>query len=118
MVVEDQERQSSMDDIVGAYVETKKQIKALEERLAALEVVLLNDEKFRNDERVKVSSGRKTIMITDECYDLLATVGEEVYVVEKRRKKLEEFDVDIQKVILNNPINYTEKVSKESVRIK
>ena len=107
-----------MDDIVGAYVETKKQIKALEERLAALEVVLLNDEQFRNDERIKVSSGRKTIVITDECYDLLAAVGEETYIVEKRRKKLEEFDVYIQKVILNNPINYTEKVSKESVRIK
>jgi len=30
---------------------------------------------------------------------------------------LEEFDVDIQKMILENPNNYTEKVSKESIRI-
>lgn len=105
-------------DIVGEYVETKKQIKTLEERLAALEVVLLNNEDFRKDERVKISSGRRTITITDECYDLLATVGEETYVVEKRRKKLEEFDVEIQRVILGNPKNYTEKLSKESIRIK
>jgi hypothetical protein len=105
-------------DIVGTYVETKKQIKALEERLAALEVVLLNDESFRNDERIKVSAGRKTITITDECYELLESVGEETYVIEKRRKKLEEFDVDVQKIITNNPLNFTEKLSKESVRIK
>jgi hypothetical protein len=106
------------EDIVGLYVETKKQIKLLEERLAALEVVLLNSEEFRQDERVKISSGRKTIVIEEECYDLLETLGEETYVVEKRRKKLEEFDVDTQKIIMHNPVNYTEKVSKESIRIK
>ena len=105
-------------DIVGVFIETKKAIKELEEKLAALEVVLFNNPELVEDPRIKISAPRKTILITDECYDLLSKVGEETFVVEQRRKKLEEFDIDTQKIILGNPKNYIEKLSKPSVRIK
>lgn len=104
------------DDIVATWVETKKQLKELEEKLKALELLILNE--HRDDERVKVVAGRKSYVIKPETYELLERVGVETYVVERRRKELNEFDVEVQKTILHNEKNYEVKTTKESLRIR
>jgi hypothetical protein len=103
-------------DIVAEYVDLKKKSKEIDERLSALETLIFAE--HRDDERIKIVSGRKTITLTDECYEALQVAGLEVEVVETRKKKLDEFDIAIQKSILENPKNFTEKVSKESIRVK
>jgi predicted CopG family antitoxin len=103
-------------DIVSLWIELKKQSKEVDEKLKALETLILAE--YRDDERIKVVAGRKTITITDEAYSRLSEMGIETEVTEVRKKKLEEFDIDIQKVLLNNPKNYAEKSTKESLRIK
>lgn len=105
-----------MQDVVQEFIELKEELKAKEERLSALEAVILSE--HREDERITIVAGRKTLTINADTYENLKSVGISTVVVEERNKKLEEFDVDIQKLILDNPDNYTEKTSKESIRIK
>jgi hypothetical protein len=103
-------------DVVAMWIELKKQSKDIEEKLKALETVILNE--YRDDERIKVVSGRKTTILSDEAYEKLSQLGITTEVTEVRKKKLEEFDIDVQNILLNNPKNYTEKITKESLRIK
>jgi len=105
-------------DLIEEFVKLKKASKEIEEKLSALELLIFSNPELRKDERIKIVSGRKTIAITEDCYERLEKVGVPTQVVETRKKKLEEFDVDVQNVILNNKENYVEKTSKESIRIK
>lgn len=103
-------------DFVELWIELKKQSKEVDEKLKALETLILTE--YRDDERIKVVSGRKSITINDEAYSKLSEMGIDVEVTEVRKKKLEEFDIEVQRILLNNPKNYTEKITKESLRIK
>jgi hypothetical protein len=105
-------------DLVEELVKLKKASKEIEEKLSALELIIFSNPELKQDERIKIVSGRKTITITEDCYERLEKVGVETSVVEKRKKKIDEFDVDVQNVILSNKENYVEKTSKESIRIK
>ena len=83
--------------------------------MSALDTLILAE--HRDDPRIKIVSGRKSLSINADTYDNLKAVGVVTTVTEVRNKNLEEFDVDIQEMILDNPSNYTEKVSKESIRV-
>ena len=102
-------------DTVEQFIELKSSIKADSEKLLALETVIFNE--HRDDPRIKIVTGRKTITINADTYDNLNSIGIATTITEKRNKKLKEFDVEVQESILSNPENYTEKVSKESIRI-
>ncbi len=103
------------EDIVGQYIELREQAKEIDEKVKALELVILDS--YRDDNRIKIFAGRKSYIIKPSTYETLSAVGIETEVVERRLKKLEEFDIDVQKSILNNKENYEEKITKESVRI-
>lgn len=103
-------------DIVQEYIDLKAEIKEKNEQMRALETLILED--HRDDDRITITKGREKIEIHADVYENLKSVGVPTTVTEKRNKALDEFDVDIQKMILDNPDNYTKKVSKESVRVK
>lgn len=103
-------------DYVKEFIALKEQKKELDEKLKALELVILNE--YRDDERIKIISPRKTIALKESVYEKLEQIGITPYVTEQRPKKLEEFDVDVQEVLMNNEDNFTIKYSKESIRVK
>lgn len=103
-------------DYVGEYIHLKQQLKEIEEKLKAYEMFIL--EENRDDERITIVAPRKTITLTDDVYARLESLGLETDVVEKRKKKLEEFDIDVQAIIKDNPENFSIKLSKESIRVK
>jgi len=103
-------------DYVGEYVVLKQQLKEIQEKLASLELFIL--EEHRDDERISIVAPRKTITIKDEVYERLEKVGVETDVIEKRKKKLEEFDIDVRTIIESNAENFNIKLSKESIRVK
>jgi hypothetical protein len=105
-------------DVVGEFVGLKKELKGLEEKLSALETIIFSDKNLRQDERIKIVSGRKTIVIKKETYKLLESIGIETNLVETRKKKFDEFDIEVQKNILKDSSSYEEKTTKESLRIK
>ena len=105
-------------DLVGEFVKLKKLNKELDEKLSALELLIFSNTDLKKDERIKITAGRKSITLTDECYEILEIAGVETEILEKRKKKLEEFDISVQEKILSEPSNYVEKISKESIRIK
>lgn len=104
-----------MADIVKEFIDLKEKMNEDKERLSALDTIILNE--YREDPRIKIFAGKKSLSINADTYDNLKAVGVVTTVTEVRNKNLEEFDIDIQKMILENPNNYTEKVSKESIRI-
>lgn len=104
-----------MADVVKEFIELKEKINEDKERLSALDTIILAE--HRDDPRIKIVAGRKSLSINADTYDNLKAVGVVTTVTEVRNKNLEEFDVDIQKMILDNPSNYTEKISKESIRV-
>ena len=104
-----------MEDVVKEFIELKEKMNEDKERLSALDTLILAE--HRDDPRIKIVSGRKSLSINADTYDNLKAVGVVTTVTAVRNKILEEFDVDIQKMILENPNNYTEKVSKESIRV-
>ena len=104
-----------MADVAKEFIELKEKMKKDQERLSALDTIILAE--HRDDPRIRIIAGRKSLSINADTYDNLKAVGVVTTVTEVRNKTLEEFDVDIQKMILENPNNYTEKVSKESIRI-
>jgi hypothetical protein len=106
------------NDLIEEFIKIKKASKELEEKLSAFETLIFSNPTLKNDERIKVVAGRKSIVINESCYENLEKLGIETDVVEKRKKKLDEFDIDVQNAILNNKENYVEKTSKESIRIK
>lgn len=103
-------------DYVGEYITLKAQLKEIQEKLASLELFIL--EEHRDDERISIVAPRKTITIKDEVYERLEKVGVETEVIEKRKKKLEEFDIDVRSIIESNAENFNIKLSKESIRVK
>lgn len=105
-----------MSDIVKDFIDLKKQTKDDKERLSALEVLIFDN--HRDDDRIKIVSGRETIVVNADTYENLKSVGVQTTITEKRNKKLKEFDIDVQDMILSNEENYTKKVSKEKIRIK
>ena len=104
-----------MADVVKEFIELKEKINKDKERLSALDTIILAE--HRDDPRIKIVAGRKSLSINADTYDNLKAVGVITTVTEVRNKNLEEFDVDIQEMILDNQSNYTEKVSKESIRV-
>lgn len=104
-----------MKDVVKEFIDLKEKMNEDKELLAALDTVILNE--YRDDPRIKIFAGKKSFSINADTYDNLKAVGVVTTVTEARNKNLEEFDIDIQKMILDNPNNYTEKASKESIRI-
>lgn len=105
-----------MEDVVKEFIELKEKISQDQERLSALDTLILSE--HRDDPRISIVAGRKSVTINADTYDNLKAVGIATTVTEVRNKTLDEFDVDIKAMILENPDNYTEKVSKESIRIK
>jgi len=105
-------------DVVGEFVSLKKELKGLEEKLSALETIIFSDKKLRQDERIKIVSGRKSIVIKEETYELLERIGIQTTITETRKKKFDEFDVEVQNNILKDTSNFEEKTTKESLRIK
>jgi predicted CopG family antitoxin len=103
-------------DLVGEYIALKQQYKDIEEKIRAIEMFIL--EEHRDDPRITIVSARKTLTIKDEVYEKLNKVGIEVDVLEYRKKKLEEFDIDVQNILKNNDDNFSIKLSKESIRVK
>lgn len=104
-----------MADVVKEFIDLKVKMSEDKELLSALDTIIINE--HRDDPRIKIVSGRKSLSINADTYDNLKAVGVVTTVTEVRNKNLEEFDIDIQKMILENPNNYTEKVSKESIRV-
>lgn len=102
-------------DVVGKYIRLREENADIDEQIKALEVIILSQ--YRNDDRIKIFAGRKTITLSDSIFEKLESAGVITTVMETRKKKLEEFDVEVQRLILGNPDNYTEKISKESIRI-
>ena len=51
----------------------------------------------------------ETIVIKPDTYERLEAVGIQTEITETRKKKLEEFDIAVQKVILDNPENYEKR---------
>lgn len=105
-------------DLIGEFVKLKKLNKELDEKLSALELLIFSSADLKKDERIKITAGRRIITLTDECYEILEIAGVETEILEKRKKKLEEFDISVQEKILSEPSNYAEKTTKESIRIK
>ena len=105
-------------DVVGEFVSVKKELKVLEEKLSALETIISSNEFLKQDERIKVVSGRKSIIIKDETYELLESIGIQTTITEVRKKKIDEFDIEIQNTILKDKDNYVEKITKESLRLR
>lgn len=103
-------------DYVQEYIELKKIHKENDEKLKALEMVILSD--HREDGRIKIVAPRKTVSIKEEVYEKLENIGITTEIVEKRKKKLEEFDVDVQSILNENTENFDIKYSKESIRVK
>lgn len=103
-------------DYVAEYIELKNTYKENEEKLKALELFILTE--HREDERITITAPRKTVLIKDEVYEKLESIGIATDVVETRKKKLEEFDIDVQEILNNNKENFTIKYSKESIRVK
>ena len=103
-------------DIVQQYIELRKQQKENEEKIEALELIILSE--HRGDDRIKIVEGRKTRKIKPEIYERLKLLGITTEVTETRPKELKEFDVDVQNVLLQNDNNFDIKVSKESIRVK
>lgn len=103
-------------DYVGEFIALKEQKKELDEKLKALELVILNE--HRDDDRIKIISPRKTMTLKESVYEKLEQIGITPYVTEQRPKKLEELDVDVQEVLMDNEDNFTIKYSKESIRVK
>ena len=103
-------------DYVGEYIVLKQQLKDAQEKLASLELFIL--EQHRNDERITIVAPRKTLTIKEEVYERLNSIGVDVEVIEYRKKKIDEFDVDIRTIIESNKENFDVKLSKESIRVK
>ncbi len=103
-------------DVVGTFIEYKEQEKDIKEKLRALEVLIF--ENNRDDERITIVKGRRTLNITDLAYNTLKMIGVETTIIEERNKVLDEFDVETRKIILDTPEYHEEKFSKESIRIK
>lgn len=102
-------------DYVGDYISLKENAKKLDEQIGALEVLILAN--HRDDERIRISR-KSTIVINEEAYRSLESVGISTKITETRPKKIGEFDKEIQELILKNPDNYEETFSKEWIRIK
>jgi hypothetical protein len=103
-------------DYVEEYIRLKKELKTIKEKLLSLELFILDE--HRDDERIHITAPRKTITIKESTYDRLKTLGLETEVTVKRKKKIDEFDVDVREVIESNPENIEVKLSKESIRVK
>lgn len=105
-------------DYIAEFIEKKNQAKELDDEIRALEVLILNDPESKNDERITIIKGRETYTITDYAYEGLEMAGISIEVQETRKKKLNEFDIDVQKLLLSNSLNYELKTTKESIRVK
>ena len=54
----------------------------------------------------------ETIVIKPDTYERLEAVGIQTEITETRKKKLDEFDITVQKIILDNPENYEKKITR------
>jgi len=109
-VQEPKEPVKKKKDVVGDYIAIKLLEKDIAERLDALKKVILD--KHRDDPRIKIMPATETIVIKPDTYERLEAVGIQTEITETRKKKLEEFDVAVQKVILDNPENYEKKITR------
>lgn len=105
-----------MNDIIQEYIEYKNKSKEYEEKYRALEVIILNDEKLRKDNRIQIRKGKTTITLKDKAYEMLEMLGIETTKTEL--KTFNDFEKDIQEAILKNQDYYEEKIGKESIIIK
>lgn len=105
-----------MNDIIQEYIEYKNKSKEFEEKYRALEVIILNDAKLREDNRIQIRKGKTTIILKDKAYEMLEMLGIETTKTEL--KTFNDFEKDIQEAILKNQDYYEEKIGKESIIIK
>ena len=54
----------------------------------------------------------ETIVIKPDTFERLEAVGIQTEITETRKKKLDEFDITVQKIILDNPENYEKKITR------
>lgn len=104
-----------MEDVVARYIELKEEEKERKKELDALKTVIL--EEHREDERIKIVKGREIININADTYENLESINIPTKVTEERYKTIDEFDVDVQQMILDDEKNYTKKEYSESIRI-
>jgi len=105
-----------MADIVARFIELKTQNKAIDEELSALETVILKE--HRDDKRIKIVAGRTVVTITEKAYEKLNLAGIQTIVYEQRPKKFEEFDIEVQNILLKSEGALEKKQHKESIRVK
>jgi len=74
-----------MADIVKEFIELKEKMKKDQERLSALDTIILAE--HRDDPRIKIIAGRKSLSINADTYDNLKAVGVVTTVTEVRNKK-------------------------------
>lgn len=96
------------NDLIGEFVRLKEYDKELKEKISAIQTLILIDkETAEKDDRIKIVEGKKTYVLTERAYERLEMVGERTEIVETRKKKYEEFDVQVQAEIIRNEENYT-----------
>jgi hypothetical protein len=103
-------------DIVAEYIELRKTQKETDEKIEALELIILSE--HRNDDRITIMKPRVTKKIKSEVYERLEQIGIPTEVTETRKKELKEFDIDVQNILNTNDENFEIKLSKESIRVK
>ena len=106
------------ENVVDNYIEKRKLSKEIETDVKALETIILADENLRKDERLKISEGRKTYVITEKGYEILKMLGYPIEINETRKLDFKEIDLTAKNIILNDNSLYELKTSKESIRIK
>ena len=109
-VQEPKEPAKKKKDVVGDYIAIKLLEKDIAERLDALKKVILD--KHRDDPRIKIMPATETIVIKQDTYERFEAVGIQTEITETRKKKLDEFDITVQKIILDNPENYEKKITR------
>lgn len=96
------------NDLIGEFVRLKEYDKELKEKISAIQTLILIDkETAEKDDRIKIVEGKKTYVLTERAYERLEMVGERTEIVETRKKKYEEFDIQVQAEIIRNEENYT-----------
>lgn len=105
---------------VSEYISLKEDSKVISEKIDALAVVIMNDDDLRKDERITIVTKVSAKVIKESTYEKLSDLGEQINITETitRRKKFEEFDIDVQNALLQSEENFEESKKTEYIKIK
>lgn len=108
-------------ETIAEYIQAKKDAKKQQERIRAMETIILDNQKNDpdfSDDRITIVEGRKIYSLKDEVYEKLEKLGVQTEEKITRRFDLKDFSKEIQDLILSNEKNYNVKQYKTSIRIK